>query len=145
MLPPVHLYRRASRRSDVLRIIAGNSRTPDKAIGDMHALVAGVNVIAPSRVERAHRPVTALRFVQRIVDGWIDGTERRMRDELPQLPAGHVPRSFTIEGDGVRRRSVRRRVTRRYADDGAIDIDFAGTSRSRAARSTRRSRRPCRA
>ena len=126
MLPPVHLYRQGEPARDVLRIIEGNSRTPDKAIGDVHALVAGVNVIGRRLDELIERygagPLA--RFTQE----WLDGSERRMRDELRRLPAGTYHGSFTIEGDGFvegRRYEVHAAVT---LDDGAIDIDFTGTS-----------------
>jgi N-methylhydantoinase B len=127
MLPPVHLYRQGEPGRDVLRIIEGNSRTPDKAIGDVHALVAGVNVIGRRLDDliEGYGASALARFTQE----WLDGSERRMRDELRLLPAGTYHGSFTIEGDGFvegRRYEVHAAVT---LDDGAIDIDFTGTSR----------------
>ena len=126
LLPPVHLYREGEPASDVLRIISGNSRTPDKAIGDVHALVAGVNVIGRRLEEmiEKHGADSLARFVKE----WIDSTERRMRDELRRIPAGTYHGSFTIEGDGFeqgRRFHVAAAVTAR---DGEIEIDFTGTS-----------------
>ena len=112
--------------SDVLRIIAGNSRTPDKAIGDIHALIAGANTIG-RRIEEMieqHGADTLGRFVQ----DWIDTTERRMRDELDRIPGGTYRGTFTIEGDGFeagKRFHVDAAVT---AADGEIEIDFTGTS-----------------
>ena len=98
MLPPVHLYHEGEPARDVLRIIEGNSRTPDKAVGDVHALVAGVNVIGRRLDELLERygAATLARFTQE----WLDGSERRTRDELRALPAGTYHGSFTIEGDG---------------------------------------------
>ena len=112
--------------SDVLRIIAGNSRTPDKAIGDIHALIAGANTIG-RRIEEMieqHGADTLGRFVQ----DWIDTTERRMRDEIDRIPGGTYRGTFTIEGDGFeagKRFHVDAAVT---AADGEIEIDFTGTS-----------------
>jgi len=126
MLPPVHLSRAGVPASDVLRIIAGNSRTPDKAIGDIHALIAGANTIG-RRIEEMieqHGADTLGRFVQ----DWIDTTERRMRDELDRIPGGTYRGTFTIEGDGFeagKRFHVDAAVT---AADGEIEIDFTGTS-----------------
>ena len=127
MLPPVHLYRQGEPASDVLRIIEGNSRTPDKAIGDVHALVAGVNVIGRRLDELIERygADTLARFMQE----WIDGSERRMRDELRPASRGHVPRQLHHRRRRVRSGSS---ASRSHAavtlDDGEIDIDFAGTS-----------------
>ena len=126
MLPPVHLSRGGEPASDVLRIIAGNSRTPDKAIGDIHALIAGANTIG-RRIEEMieqHGADVLARFIQ----DWIDTTERRMRDELARIPGGTYHGSFTIEGDGFeagKRFHVDAAVT---AADGEIEIDFTGTS-----------------
>ena len=126
MLPPVHLSRGGEPASDVLRIIAGNSRTPDKAIGDIHALIAGANTIG-RRIEEMieqHGADVLGRFIQ----DWIDTTERRMRDELERIPGGTYHGSFTIEGDGFeagKRFHVDAAVT---AADGEIEIDFTGTS-----------------
>ena len=126
MLPPVHLSRAGVPASDVLRIIAGNSRTPDKAIGDVHALIAGVNTIG-RRIEEMIEQHGA-DILGRFVQNWIDTTERRMRDELDRIPGGTYHGSFTIEGDGFeagKRFHVDAAVT---AADGEIEIDFTGTS-----------------
>jgi N-methylhydantoinase B len=126
LLPPVHLYRRGEPADDVLGIIARNSRAPDKVMGDVRALVAGVNVIARRVEELLDRFGTAT--VERLVRDSIDDAERRMRDDLRRLPAGTYHASFQIDGDGVdpdRRFDVKVAVTAR---DGTIDVDFSGTS-----------------
>jgi N-methylhydantoinase B len=126
LLPPVQLYRNGEPVGDVLRIIARNSRAPDKVMGDVRALVAGVNVIA-RRVEELLERFGAT-AVERFVGESIDDTERRMRDELRRLPAGTYHGTFEIDGDGVdpdRSFAVMAAVT---AQDGSVDVDFAGTS-----------------
>jgi N-methylhydantoinase B len=125
-LPPVRLFREGEPVDDVLRIIAANSRTPDKAIGDIHALVAGTTVIGRRLDELIER--YGIDTLRRHCDRWIDASERRMRDELRAIPSGTYQGSFTIEGDGHepgRRFEVRTEVT---VGDGAIMLDFAGTS-----------------
>jgi len=126
LLPPVRLSCEGRPASDVLRIIERNSRAPDKVVGDVHALVAGVNVIA-QRVEELLSRYGA-EELDRFVRAAIDDAERRMRDELRRLPAGTYRGSFTIDGDGVeagRAFEVRVAVT---LDDGSVEVDFAGTS-----------------
>src|SRR5262249_36432210 len=126
LLPPVHLSRAGEPADDVLRIIAGNSRTPDKAIGDVHALVAGANVIGRRLEELIER--YGADELARFATEWIDATEQRMRSELGALPAGTYHGSFTIEGDGQvpgKRYEVRASVT--LGGDG-VEIDFTGTS-----------------
>jgi N-methylhydantoinase B len=126
LLPPVHLARGGEPAADVRRIVARNSRVPDKVLGDVDALVAGVHVIA-ARVE----DLLARHGVDRLdafVDAWLVETERRMRTELAALPAGTYHGSFVIDGDGVepgRTFGVQVAVTCR---DGAVEVDFAGTA-----------------
>ncbi len=126
LLPPVQLYRNGDPVDDVLRIIGRNSRAPDKVMGDVRALVAGVNVIARRVEELLERFGTTT--VERFVGDSIDDAERRMRDELRRLPAGTYHGAFEIDGDGVdpdRAFAVNAAVTAR---DGSIDVDFGGTS-----------------
>jgi N-methylhydantoinase B len=126
LLPPVHLYRNGEPVDEVLGIIARNSRAPDKVIGDVRALVAGVNVIARRVEELVERFGTTT--VERFVRDSIDDAERRVRDDLRRLPAGTYHGAFEIDGDGVdpdREFEVKVAVT---TQDGSIDVDFAGTS-----------------
>jgi N-methylhydantoinase B len=126
LLPPVQLYRGGEPAGDVLRIIARNSRAPDKVMGDVRALVAGVNVIARRVTELVDR--FGIREVERFVHDTIDEAERRVRDDLRRLPEGTYHGAFEIDGDGVdpdRSFEVKIAVTLR---DGSVDVDFAGTS-----------------
>src|SRR5262249_2740118 len=91
---PVRLYRNGEPAGDVLRIIASNSRAPDKVIGDVRALVAGVNVIARRVEELVGRFGTTT--IERFVGDSIDDAERRMRDDLRRLPAGTYHRSVGL-------------------------------------------------
>ena len=126
LLPPVRLARGGEPADDVLRIIGRNSRTPDKVIGDVQALVAGTNVIA-RRVEELQDRFGAsevMRFVRRE----IDGSERRMRASLADLPAGRYEGSFAIDSDGIEDRTYDVRAAVTVCDDGTVDVDLAGTS-----------------
>jgi N-methylhydantoinase B len=125
-LPPVRLFREGQPVDDVMRIIAANSRTPDKAVGDVHALVAGATVISKRLDELIER--YGVDTIREHTDQWIAASERRMRDELRAIPRGTYQGAYTIEGDGQepgRRFEVRTEVT---VEDGAITLDFAGTS-----------------
>ena len=103
----------------MLRIIEGNSRTPDKVIGDVHALVAGVNVIG-RRLDELIERYGAGRA--RAIHA---GVARRQRapDARRAAPAsrGHVPRELhhrrrRLRGGsalrGARRGDARRRRDR---------------------------------
>ena len=125
-LPPVRLARAGQPADEILRIIGANSRVPDKVLGDVDALVAGVHVIA-RRVDeliRRYGPAELHRFVVAA----LAQTERRMRAELARLPPGTYRGAFTIDGDGVeagRTFDVRVAVT---CQPGAVHVDFSGTA-----------------
>jgi N-methylhydantoinase B len=127
LLPPLWLYRAGEPVVDVLRIIERNSRAPDKVIGDVQALVAGVNVIARRVEELAAR--YGMDVLVRFAGEAIAHAEERMRAELRGLPRGTFRGSFTVDGDGVetgRELTVHAAVT---LDGDGIHVDFAGTSR----------------
>lgn len=129
LLPPVRLYAEGRAQTDVLRILARNSRAPDKVSGDVQALVAGVNTIARRIDELVERygPDELARFV----DDFLDYGERRMREELRLLPDGRYQGSFTIDSDGVSDRTFDVLVTL-TVDDDEIEVDFAGTAEQSA-------------
>ncbi len=126
LLPPVALYRAGVRQEDTWRILARNSRVPDKVVGDLHALVAGVAVVA----RRVEELVTRYGGAElgRFVDGFIDYAERRMRDGLAALPDGVYDGRFSIAVDGLdasRQYEVKVSLT---VAGGSVDVDFTGTS-----------------
>jgi N-methylhydantoinase B len=126
-LPPVRLYRGGEPEEIVWKLLENNSRTPDKVIGDIRALVSGVNVMA-RRVEEMIEKYGIDGLAQH-VDEYIEYTEARMRNELAKLPAGVYRGSFTIDSDGVtpdRTYEVHVEIT--LTGDGSIELDFTGTS-----------------
>jgi N-methylhydantoinase B len=126
LLPPVLLARDGEPATDVLRIIARNSRTPDKVVGDVQALVAGVHAIA-RRVDDLHARF-GLAGVDRVVQQDRADSERRMRESFGALPAGRYQSSFTIDTDGIDDRTYEVQVAVTLPGDGTVDIDLAGTS-----------------
>jgi N-methylhydantoinase B len=126
LLPPVLLARDGEPASDVLRIIARNSRTPDKVTGDVQALVAGVHAIA-RRVDELHERFGRV-TVDRVVRQDRRDSERRMRESFAALPAGRYESSFTIDTDGIEDRTYDVRVAVTLPGDGTVDVDLAGTA-----------------
>lgn len=126
-LPPVRLYRAGEKVEEIHRILALNSRTPDRVLGDVGALVAGVNVAA-QRIEALAEEYGSDRF-EKGVDGYIEGVEQRMRDELGQLAPGVYRGSYRIDDDGMD--LDRSPVVRVEATVGGADIpirlDFSET------------------
>ena len=126
-LPPVRLVAAGEPVRDVERILALNSRTPERVMGDVQALVAGTHVAAARMRELSERyGHEALRAG---VDGYIESVEQRMRDELAQLEPGVYHGAYTIDDDGIdMQRSPVVRATVTVGDgrtaDGNIHLDF---------------------
>lgn len=126
-LPPVHLYSAGEPVEDLHRLLALNSRTPDRVMGDVGALVAGVNVAAERMEGLADRYGT-----EKLRDGieaYIAGSEARMRDELAKLTPGVYDGEYQIDGDGLepdRQPFVRVSVRVEGGRDG-VRLDFTDT------------------
>ncbi|MEZ4289789.1 MAG: hydantoinase B/oxoprolinase family protein [Myxococcota bacterium] len=132
-LPPVLLYAAGEPVRDLHRLLALNSRTPERVLGDVQALVAGVNVAAERMVDLAGR--FGGERLKAGIDAYLTGAERRMRAELARLETGTYQGAYTLDGDGIdlERRPVVRvevRVGRRpgrEGEEGTIELDFSAT------------------
>ena len=68
LLPPVRLYRAGEANRDVLGIIARNSRSPSKVMGDLHGLSPGSTCVARRMEELVDRyGADALSLADRLV------------------------------------------------------------------------------
>jgi len=126
LLPPVALFLAGEPQRDVWRIIERNSRVPAKVVGDVHALVAGVTVVA-RRVDELVATYGGPILARHVAD-YLDATELRMREGLAALPAGIHTGRFEIDTDGVDPTRGFEVAVRLSVGDGAIDADFTGTS-----------------
>ncbi|MBX6769383.1 MAG: hydantoinase B/oxoprolinase family protein, partial [Actinomadura rubrobrunea] len=119
-LPPVRIATADGLVDELVRVLAANSRTPDRLVGDLRALIAGVNVAARRLEEiiEAHTPDGLARGVE----DYLAHTERRMRDGLAALPAGTHRGEYRLDDGHL----VRVAVTVDGA--GGAVVDFAGTA-----------------
>jgi N-methylhydantoinase B len=125
-LPPVRLYAAGEPVRDIHRLLALNSRTPDRVMGDVQALVAGCHVAAERMEVLAER--YGPRVLQQGVDDYIAGTERRMREELAALAPGVYRGEYKIDDDGMEmERSPVVRVEVTVGEGEGICLDFSGT------------------
>ncbi|XVQ13266.1 hydantoinase B/oxoprolinase family protein [Spirillospora sp. CA-255316] len=118
-LPPVRIATAAGLADDMVRVLAANSRTPGKLVGDLRALVAGANVAARrlEEIARTHTPEGLARGVA----AYLAHTERRMRIGLAGLPQGTHRGEYRLD-DG---HTVRVAVT--VDGCGGVVVDFDGT------------------
>ncbi|MEU5878307.1 hydantoinase B/oxoprolinase family protein [Spirillospora sp. NPDC047279] len=118
-LPPVRIATAGGLVDDLVRVLAANSRTPDKLVGDLRALIAGVNVAARrlGEIVESHTPDGLARGVE----DYLAHTERRMREGLAGLPPGTHRGEYRLD-DG---HTVRVAVT--PDGEGGVVVDFDGT------------------
>lgn len=124
-LPPVRIATAEGLEESITRILALNSRTPEKVLGDVRALIAGASTAA-RRVEALIDEHGAEGFAAG-VEAYFDYTEARTRAAIADLPTGEYRAEYVIDDDGIHRdRSYTVRTTVRLRGTDA-EIDFAGT------------------
>ncbi|MBW8483720.1 hydantoinase B/oxoprolinase family protein [Actinomadura parmotrematis] len=118
-LPPVRIATADGLVDDMVAVLAANSRTPGKLVGDLRALIAGANVAARrlDEIIEAHTPAGLARGVE----DYLAHTEARMRAGLAALPAGTGRGAYVLD-DG-------HRIAVEVTSDGAggLTVDFDGT------------------
>ncbi|MGA4989216.1 hydantoinase B/oxoprolinase family protein [Nonomuraea bangladeshensis] len=124
-LPPVRLATEVGLDPAIEAVLRANSRTPDKVMGDVRALVAGT-AVAAARLESllAEHGEKGLAAG---IDDYLDHTEARTRASLAALPEGSYAAAYPIDDDGIdlgRTHDVRVTVT---LGEGRAVLDFAGT------------------
>lgn len=125
VLPPVRLEHAGVADDDLMAVIAANSRTPTKVLGDISAMVAGTHVGSTRLAELAERH--GAQRLQDLCDELLAYTEHRMRAGIAELPDGRHEGSFVIDDDGVDPDAdhvVRVAVT---IDGDRVIADFTGT------------------
>lgn len=124
-LPPVRIATAAGLDAGLVAILTANSRIPDATIGDLRALIAGVNVLA-GRLDALVESMSGERLDAGI-ERLIDSTETLMRHELRSFPDGVYRAEYPLDDDGIhfeREHMVRVAIT--VAGDRAT-LDFTGT------------------
>ncbi|MEV4571667.1 hydantoinase B/oxoprolinase family protein [Nonomuraea jabiensis] len=124
-LPPVRLATEEGLDPTVEAILRANSRTPDKVMGDVRALVAGT-AVAAARLQTLVGEYGA-EGLSAGVDDYLDYTEARTRAALAELPAGRFEAAYPIDDDGINpEKSHEIRVAVTLGDERAV-LDFAST------------------
>ncbi|MEV4163962.1 hydantoinase B/oxoprolinase family protein [Nonomuraea dietziae] len=98
-LPPVRLATAEGIVPAVEAILRANSRTPDKVMGDVRALLAGT-AVAAARLSCLVTEYGAAGLAEGI-DAYLDYTEARTRAALAELPRGRFTASYPIDDDGL--------------------------------------------
>ena len=126
-IPPVRLWREGHLDQDMTDLILLNVRTPGERLGDLRAQHAACET-GIARVQ-----ALANRFGSDLLENGMkavmDYSERRMREQISELPDGMVIYEDHLDGDGITGNPIpiRASVT---IDQETIRVDFTGTSPS---------------
>ncbi|MGD0730877.1 MAG: hydantoinase B/oxoprolinase family protein [Terracidiphilus sp.] len=126
-IPPVRIVRGGELDREMLDLILLNVRTPVEREGDLQAQIGACRVGERRILEVAEK--YGERALNALIDDLLDYSERLVRAELRQMPAGEFSVEDWLDDDGVtetpRKIAVRLRID---PEDGAIQVDFAGSS-----------------
>lgn len=125
IIPPLKLYREGRLVEEVLQMIEANIRVPEETMGDIRAEIAATSVGEQRYIELCEKYGAA--GLARIVADLLDHSEAMMRRDLARYPNGAYRATGFMDGDGVSEDMVRIEVAVTL-EDGAVTIDFAGSS-----------------
>ena len=126
-IPPVKLVRGGVVDEGLMSMVLLNVRTPEEREGDLAAQIGACRVGENRLLQLVERyGVERLRVLGQEL---LDYSERLVRAELRTLPSGTYEAEDFLDDDGVGDERVRISVKISIdADEGAMAIDFAGTS-----------------
>ena len=129
ILPPMKIIKRGIENAEVFALFAANVRVPSSSLGDLRAQIAGCRT-----GERRTRDLVKRydpKHHQALCNAIIDYGEHYMRESIAVL--GNTTSQAVVEiEDGVASDEPLRIVCRINANNGALDVDFSGTSEQRA-------------
>ena len=126
-IPPVKLVRGGVTDMSVLTQILNNVRTPEEREGDLAAQIGACRVGEMRLQELVAR--LGLKKVQRLAAELLDYSERLMRAELSQMPAGQFSAEDFLDNDGFEDSPIRINVGVEFDPASAsANVDFEGSS-----------------
>ncbi|MGA8939416.1 MAG: hydantoinase B/oxoprolinase family protein [Acidobacteriaceae bacterium] len=127
-IPPVKLVRGGVVDEGLMAMVLLNVRTPEEREGDLAAQIGACRVGEQRLLQLAER--YGVKRLAVLGEALLDYSERLVRAELRKLPAGVFEAEDWLDDDGVTDEPVRIVVKLEVdAATGAIEVDFAGTSR----------------
>src|SRR5260370_4063443 len=125
MIPPIKLYVKGQPNDAIHKMISSNSRTPQRVMGDIRALVAGGGM-AEARVggllEKSGYDEVSAR-----IEEVVDYSERLTRQAIERMPDGVYRGSYVIEEDGIELDKTYTVVATVTIDGSRCKTDCTGT------------------
>jgi N-methylhydantoinase B len=123
---PVRLVREGRIDDDILRLVLGNVRMPDKVRGDLLAQHTA-NLTAAGRLEQVFRDY-GTDTVERAYEIILDRSEAAMRTALAAVPAGTYSFEDHLDDYGPDTDPVKIAVDVTFDGKGEVEIDFSRSS-----------------
>lgn len=123
---PVRLVREGVIDEDIMRIVLGNVRMPDKVRGDLLAQHAA-NKKAAARLEQMFRTYGTA-TVDLAYTAFFRRSEAMMREALTKVPAGTYSFEDHLDDYGPGTEPIRIAVDIRFDGEGMVEIDFSRSS-----------------
>lgn len=127
LIPPTKLVSAGETDRSVFNMILDSVRTPEEREGDLAAQMGACRV----GETRLHELLTRLGVnkVERLCAELLDYSERLMRAELSQMPAGQFSAEDFLDNDGFGEAPIRIRVSLEFDPASAsARVDFSGSS-----------------
>jgi N-methylhydantoinase B len=124
-IPPTKVWSEYRESAEVVGIIAANTRTPDKVLGDLRAQRSALQVGERRLQELAERYGTDTLF--QAMEGILDRTEASMRAAIAAIPDGVYAFEDFLDDCGPGTDPLRVRVRVTVAGD-ALEVDYAGSA-----------------
>ena len=123
---PVRFVREGKIDEDILRIVLGNVRMPDKVRGDLLAQHTA-NLTASVRLARMFRDY-GVDTVERAYTALLDRSEATMREALAKVPAGTYSFEDQMDDYGPGTPPIRMAVDITFDGKGEVEFDFSRSS-----------------
>ena len=122
---PVRFVREGRVDADILRLVLGNVRLPDKVRGDLMAQ-HGANLTAAARLQALFRD-NGRALVEAVYDEILDRTEARMRQALARVPDGTYSFDDQMDDYGPGTGPIKFAVDIAFRG-GTVTVDFSRSS-----------------
>jgi N-methylhydantoinase B len=125
VVPPIKLYERGERRTDVFDMVLANNRVRDWLLGDLDAM-RGACLTAQARIDRVVDRF-GIEETRAAIEANIDYAERRVRAEIASWPDGDYSAETFIDHDYQGGHDIRVACTARVRGSD-VTFDFTGSA-----------------
>jgi N-methylhydantoinase B len=126
-IPPIHLVSAGKLNTEILSLILHNVRTPQEREGDLDAQIGACRV-GERRIKELVAKYGAAK-VDHLCDELIAYSDRLMRAQLRQMPAGRYEAEDFMDSDGITADAISIKVAITFTPETAsAAVDFTGSS-----------------